>query len=344
MSFPITLSSQKQQFAAPAEQSLLDAAEAAGWLLPHGCRHGGCGICKCHLLAGEVEHIGDSSALTEEDRAAGVILPCTARARSALTLEVPRARRGGLPPVQNLACRISELTELSPEVIRMRVQLPASAKFSWFAGQYINFILPDEQRRSFSIANAPGNGGQELELHIGRSPGGLFTGQVFNTMKVRDTLRLEGPFGDFYLRAGDKPLVLVAGGTGFAPVKAIIEQLIAEGSQRPVWLYRGARHRDGLYLDEFVTQWQQSLQNFSYIPVLSAAGDDDSWTGRRGLIHHAVMADLPDLSGFDVYVCGRPIMVAAARQDFLLQCNLPETAFFSDAFSFASTPNLAASS
>ena len=151
---------------------------------------------------------------------------------------------------------------------------------------------------------------------------------------------MEGPFGDFYLRPGDKPIVLVAGGTGFAPVKAIVEQLIVEGSSRPVYLYRGARKRDGLYLDEFVTQWQQSLQHFSYIPVLSAAGDDDPWAGRRGLIHHAVMADFPDLSAFDVYVCGRPIMVAAARQDFLQQCNLPETAFFSDAFSFA-PPNLA---
>ena len=342
MTFQITLSSQGQQFSAPQDRSLLDAAKDAGWLLPHGCRHGGCGICKCNLLSGEVEHVGDSSALSEEDRAAGLILPCVAQPRSALTLDVPRAQRGGLPPVQNLACRISELTELNDEVVRMRLQLPASAKFSWLAGQYINFILPDEQRRSFSIANAPGYGGQDLELHIGRIPGGLFTGQVFKTMKVRDVLRMEGPFGDFYLRPGDKPIVLVAGGTGFAPVKAIIEQLIVEGSPRPVHLYRGARQRDGLYLDEFVTEWQQSLQHFSYIPVLSAAGEDDPWAGRRGLIHHAVMADFPDLSACEVYVCGRPIMVAAARQDFLQQCNLPETAFFSDAFSFASTPNLAA--
>lgn len=342
MTFQITLSPQGQQFSALPEKPLLDAAQDAGWLLPHGCRNGGCGVCKCRLLKGEVEHVGNSSALTEEDRAAGLILPCVAQPRSALTLDAPKAQRGGLPPAQKLPCRIAELTLLNSVVMRMQLQLPASAKFSWLAGQYINFVLPDEQRRSFSIANAPQPGVQSLELHIGRIPGGQFTGQVFTSMKVRDTLHLEGPFGDFYLRPGEKPVILVVGGTGFAPAKAIIEQFIIENSRRPVYLYRGARSAEGLYMEEIVTQWQQSLQNFSYIPVLSAAGEDDPWTGRRGLIHHAVMADFPDLSACEVYVCGRPAMVAAARQDFLQQCNLPEAAFFSDAFSFASTFNLAA--
>src|SRR5690606_25999875 len=170
--------------------------------------------------------------------------------------------------------------------------------------------------------------GEHLELHIRRIDGGSFTGHVFTTMKLRDILRFEGPLGSFALGEGNAPVVLIAGGTGFAPIKSMVEDLIASGGQRSLTLYWGARSRAGLYMDEVARSWEQTLPGFRYVPVLSDAGAADGWAGRTGLVHHAVMADLPDLSGHEVYACGAPAMIDAARADLIARCGLPSNAFF----------------
>jgi CDP-4-dehydro-6-deoxyglucose reductase, E3 len=215
------------------------------------------------------------------------------------------------------------------------MQLPANDPLRYHAGQYIEFILRDGSRRSYSMANAPHTQGDKpmIELHIRHMPGGKFTDQVFGTMKEKDILRMEGPFGSFFLREdSDKPMVLLASGTGFAPIKAIIEEMEFKGITRPAVLYWGCRSKADLYLDEWALQATQRMPNLRYIPVLSEPKPEDAWTGRTGFVHQAVMADLPDLSGHQVYACGAPIMVESAQKDFIGTCRLPEDEFLADSF------------
>lgn len=214
----------------------------------------------------------------------------------------------------------------------MTLQLPANETLKYRAGQYIEFMLRDGKRRSYSLASPPDQD-QPLSLHIRHMPGGLFTEQVFGTMKERDILRFEGPMGTFFVREdSDKPMVLLASGTGFAPIKAIVEHLRAQDSQRPMTLYWGGRRPQDLYMDALCRQWEAILPNFKYVPVISAALPEDNWNGRTGFVHAAVMADLPDLSGHQVYACGAPIVVESAKRDFVAQCRLPEDEFYADAF------------
>lgn len=175
-----------------------------------------------------------------------------------------------------------------------------------------------------------------MELHVRQVPGGAFTEHVFNGMKERDILRFEGPLGSFGLHEDSQaPIVLLAGGTGFAPIKSIVEHAIHTGLTRPMTLYWGSRNRAGLYMDELARSWEQYLPGFRYVPVLSEAGAADDWHGRTGLVHRAVVEDLPDLSAHEVYACGSPAMIDAARSELTAQCGLPQDAFFADAFTFA---------
>ncbi len=200
------------------------------------------------------------------------------------------------------------------------------------AGQYIEFLLKDGKRRAYSIASAPSLE-RPLELHIRHLPGGLFTDHVFGAMKERDILRFEGPLGTFFLREeSDKPIVLLASGTGFAPVKALVEHLMHLKSTRPVRLYWGGRRPQDLYMDELCQAWTTTLPDFQYVPVISDALPEDNWTGRTGYVHAAVMQDIPDLSGWQVYACGAPVMVDAARSEYVAQCGLPADEFFADSF------------
>lgn len=336
MSFQVTLQPGGQQFAAAPDQTILDAALAAGLLIPHSCRDGACGVCKCKVRSGQTRldrYV--ESALPPAEREAGYTLLCRAHACSDVVAEVQQVSRVGDIPVKKLPCRVSKLERLSEDVMRLELKLPASEDFRFLAGQYIDFLLPDGQRRSFSIANAPQDKGS-LELHVRHIPGGRFTGQVFASMKEKDILRFEGPLGGFHLREDSpRPVILLAGGTGFAPIKSIVEAAIHEGSPRPMTLYWGARHRAGLYLHELAQSWEQRLPGFRYVPVLSEPESADAWTGRTGLVHHALMQDLPDLSGYEVYACGAPVMTEAARQDLSARCGLPEDAYFADAFTFS---------
>ncbi|MBV2263111.1 MAG: CDP-6-deoxy-delta-3,4-glucoseen reductase [Thauera sp.] len=332
MSYRISLQPGNHSFQADDDQTVLEAALAAGLLLPHGCRDGACGACKGRVLEGEVEHAEHASgALSEAERAEGLALFCCARPRGDLVVQARSVTRAGDIQVKKLPCRVQKLERLAEDVMRIELKLPASENFAFRAGQYIDILLADGQRRSFSIANAP-HDARHLELHVRRIDGGRFTGHVFETMIEKEILRFEGPLGSFFLREDStRPIVLVAGGTGFAPIKGIVEHAIRLGLQRPITLYWGARRRDGLYLDALARSWEAALPGLRYVPVLS----DETWAGRGGLVHEAVLEDFADLSAHEVYACGAPALVDAARASFCAGRGLPEDAFFADAFAFA---------
>ena len=336
MSHQITVQPSGRQFVADADESILDAALRQGLTMPYGCKDGACGSCKGKVLTGSVDH-GKAQALTDADKAAGLALFCCARACSDLTLEIRQLGSTSDIPVKTLPSRVEKLERLAPDVMAIHLKLPASERLQFLAGQYIDILLKDGRKRSFSLANAPHDDAL-LQLHVRHVPGGVFTDQVFSTMKVRDILRFNGPHGSFHLREDSpKPAILLAGGTGFAPIKAIVEHAIAESCARPLHIYWGAKARVDLYQHELPQQWAAQHANISYVPVLSEPAAGDQWSGRTGLVHQAVIADFPDLSGHQVYACGAPAMIDAARRDFTSLCRLPEEEFFADAFSFAST-------
>ena len=336
MQFQISTQPGGQRFKADGAQTVLEAALAAGLLFPYGCRDGACGACKAQVLNGSIEPGKTSDgALSNEERAEGFALLCQARPTSDLVLNVRTVGRVGDIAPRKMPCRLTSLDKVASDIMVLRLKLPASEPFKFRAGQYIDFLLADGKRRSFSIANAPHQQG-ELELHVRKVEGGRFTDHVFQTMKPREILRIEGPLGTFFLREdSQRPIILVAGGTGFAPIKGIIEHAIETGLSRPMTLYWGARNREGLYMDTLAQSWAGKLNGFRYVPVLSDAAESDAWTGRTGLVHHAVMQDLPDLSAHEVYACGAPAMIDATRSDFVRQCGLQDDAFFADAFTFS---------
>ncbi len=336
MTHRISLRPGDHHFEAADDQTVLEAALAAGLLLPHSCRDGACGACKGKVLEGVVDQGRHADgALSEAERAEGYALFCCAKPLSDLTVQARTVTRAGDIPVRKLPARVQALRRLADDVMLIDLKLPASENFQFRAGQYIDILLADGQRRSFSIANAPHDGGH-LELHVRRIDGGRFTAHVFEAMKEKEILRFEGPHGSFWLREDSaRPIVMVAGGTGFAPIKGIIEHAIQIGLARPITLYWGARTRGGLYLDALARSWGAALPGFRYLPVLS----DEAWDGRQGLVHQAVVDDFTDLSGYEAYVCGAPAMVDAARESFSTQRGLPADAFFADAFTFAQPTN-----
>jgi CDP-4-dehydro-6-deoxyglucose reductase len=341
MSFQVTLQPSGHSFPAEPDQTILEAAIGAGLMIPYGCRDGACGACKAKVEAGEVGLARYSaSALSEAEQAAGFTLLCRAHAASDVVVSVRNVQRAGDIPIKKLPCRVQRLEKLAPDVMLVDVKLPASEQFRFLAGQYVDFLLAGGKRRSFSIANAP-EGADHLEFHVRLVEGGQFTGHVFHAMKEKDILRFEGPLGSFFLREeSDKPIVLLAGGTGFAPIKALVEHAINAGiGRRPMTLYWGSRDRVGLYLEALAASWETRLPGFKFIPVLSDSPPQGAWVGRAGLVHEAVMVDHPDLSGHEVYACGAPVMIDAARRDFIQRCRLPEDAFFCDSFTFSTDPS-----
>ena len=336
MSYQVTVQPSGRQFVAEADETILDAALRQGLTMPYGCKDGACGACKGHVQSGRVDHgKAQAHALKDDEKAAGMALYCCAKAQSDLIIECRQITSGSQIPVKTLPSRIERLERLAPDVIELHLRLPASERLQFLAGQYIDILLKDGKKRSFSLANAPHDDAL-LQLHIRHVPGGLFTEQVFSTLKVRDILRFNGPHGSFYLREDSaKPMILLAGGTGFAPIKAIVEHAMAENCRRPMVIYWGAKARVDLYQSALPEAWAAQHANIRYVPVLSEPAADDAWTGRTGLVHQAVLADFADLSGHQVYACGSPAMIDAAKRDFMAQ-GLPEEEFFADAFSFAS--------
>ncbi len=337
MGFKITVQPSRHTFQAEAGESILDAALRQGLMLPYGCRDGACGACRGKVLSGSVDFgKAQEYALAPADRDAGFALFCCAKPKENLVIEARELRSSQDIPVKTLPARVEKMTLAAPDVMILELKLPASERLQFLAGQYIDILLKDGRRRAFSLANAP-HDGTRLQLHIRRVSGGQFTNHVFTTMKERELLRINGPHGSFFLREdSDKPMLLIAGGTGFAPIKAIIEHAIAENQQRPMTLYWGGRRREDLYLADLAEGWARTHSHFRFVPVLSEPAQDDRWTGRNGFVHAAAMQDFPDLSSHQVYVCGAPVMVAAARRDFVGQCRLPEEEFIADSFEFSS--------
>lgn len=336
MRYQVTVQPSGRQFVAEADETILDAALRQGLTMPYGCKDGACGACKGHVQSGTVDHgKAQAHALKDDEKAAGMTLYCCAQARSDLSIECRQITAANQIPAKTLPSRIEKLEKLAPDVIELHLRLPASERLQFFAGQYVDILLKDGRKRSFSLANAPHDDAL-LQLHIRHVPGGVFTDQVFSTMKVRDILRFNGPHGSFYLREdSSRPMILVAGGTGFAPIKAIVEHAIAENCQRPMTIYWGARAKADLYQNALPERWAAEQANIRYVPVLSEPAGSDAWSGRTGLVHQAVLGDFPDLSGHQVYACGAPVMIEAAKRDFMAQ-GLPEEEFFADAFSFSS--------
>ena len=336
MPFKVLVQPAGLDFEVARDEAILPAAIRAGVGLPYGCRDGACGSCKSRLVEGRVIHgAHQAKALSADEEAAGWILTCCATPQTDCTVEARTVAGAGEYPQLKMPARVASLTRPAPDVALMRLQLPATVAFKYRAGQYLEFILRDGARRSYSMANAPEQLGAPpvVELHLRHMPGGKFTDHVFAAMKERDILRVEGPFGSFFLREdSDVPIVLLASGTGFAPIKAIIEHMQAAGIERPAILYWGCRTKADLYLHDWALNAAATMPKLRYVPVLSEPQPADDWHGRTGFVHQAVMADLPDLSGHAVYACGAPVMVESAQRDFSLRCGLPQDAFYADSF------------
>ena len=339
MSLTVTLKPAERSFNVERDERILAAAIRQGIGLPYGCRDGACGSCKSRLLEGRVIHgAHQEKALSADEEAAGFILTCCATPQTDCVVEARSVPGAGEFPILKLPSRVLSIDKPTADVAVVKLQLPANQNLQYRAGQYVEFILRDGARRSYSMANAPHQLGTPpaIELHIRHMPGGKFTDHVFGAMKEKDILRMEGPFGSFFLReTSEKPLVLLASGTGFAPIKALIEHMEFKGITRPAVLYWGCRSKADLYLHEWAESAAARLPHLRYVPVLSEPKAEDGWTGRTGFVHQAVMADLPDLSGHQVYACGAPVMVESAQRDFIAQCHLPEDEFFADSFTSA---------
>ncbi|MCV2361792.1 CDP-6-deoxy-delta-3,4-glucoseen reductase [Paucibacter sp. TC2R-5] len=345
MNFQVTVQPSGRVFSVERDETLLSAAIRGGIGLPYGCRDGACGSCKSRLLEGRVIHgAHQAKTLTEAEEAAGFVLTCCATPQTDCTLEARTVPGAGEFPVLKLPSRIASVEKPTADVAVLRLQLPATQNFQFHAGQYVEFILRDGARRSYSMANAPHSMPGFIELHIRHMPGGKFTDHVFSALKEKDILRMEGPFGSFFLREdSDKPIVLLGSGTGFAPLKAIIERIQHLGLTRPTTLYWGCRSKADLYLHDWALQAAASTPGLSYVPVLSEAKAEDGWTGRTGFVHQAVMADLPDLSAYQVYACGAPVMVDSAKAEFVAKCGLPAEEFYADSFTSEADKNQAQS-
>jgi NAD(P)H-flavin reductase/ferredoxin len=316
-------------------ETLLESALREEIAFPFDCRNGGCGVCKCTILYGRVDHgIHQPDALTADEIAAGKALACCAVPRSDVELEyVPVHAAGGLV-VQRHRARVVSLTLLAPDVMQVRLAIQDESPLRFYAGQYVNVLLDDGEKRAFSFATAP-HERDVIELQIRRVPGGRYTTHVFERMQVGEIVEFEGPLGSFFLREdSDKPIIFVAGATGFAPVKSMLEHAFHAGVTRDMVLYWGVRSKKDLYLPDLPVRWAAEHPNFRFVPVLSEPRDEDDWHGRRGLVHQAILEDFPDLSGYQLYACGSVKMVEAAHPAFAASGLAPDDCF-SDAFKLA---------
>jgi CDP-4-dehydro-6-deoxyglucose reductase len=328
--YKIKIQSSGLEFHVKPSQTILEGAIASGITLPYGCQDGACGSCKGKVISGKYflnEY--QSSALTDSDIKAGNTLYCKSMAQEDLVIEpnIPEVYDQYSPKV--VPVKVESLTRLNHDVMQMFLKLPAKETFRFKAGQYIEFIMGDGSRRAFSMANAPLD--SMIELHLRLIEGGKFTSFVFNEMKEKSIHRIEGPIGQFYLRDSEKPIIFIAGGTGFAPIKSIIEDMIANKNKRKIYLYRGVRSEKDFYMNELVNDWIKKLEGLTYIPVVEDGLSEDA---RSGYVHHAVLEDFKNLNDIQVYCCGAPGLVENAFKD-LTKSGLPDDQFFADAFTFA---------
>jgi len=332
----ITIVPTGQSFAADAQENVLAAALRAGLNLPHSCKGGHCSSCRGRVLSGTFAYPGERPAgITRDEADQGFALLCQARALTDLTVEAREMRPAPDVEVKSLPCRIDRLERVAADVMAVFLRLPAVEPLHYRAGQYVDVMLSEGRRRSFSIASAPTDGSL-IELHVRRASSSGFTGQLFDSMRTGTLLRIEGPLGQFWFRTeSPRPAILVGGGTGYAPLRAMLRQLLATGDRRPLTLYWGSRTPGDLYEHVWLTNVAVVRPHFDYRPVLSEADAESSFGAlRTGLVHEAVLQDFPDLSGHDVYASGPPAMVEAIRESFLAH-GLPREQLFFDSFDYA---------
>lgn len=334
--FHIATAPSMRTFTSKPGETVLEAALRQDIRLPYVCRDGACGTCKGTILHGAVDYGAyQEGALSEQEKQAGKALFCCAIPLADLEIEYYEDETLKQVPVKIMQCRVHKMVRVTPDVMVLYLKLPQGKNLQFFAGQYLDILLEDGARRSFSFANAP-NDYEFIQLHIRLIPGGRFTTHVFTQMKEGDELKFEGPLGTFFLREeSDKPIIFVVGATGFAPVKSMLDHAFFTGSKRRMLLYWGVKKRGDMYMADLPERWQREHDNFTFVPVLSEPDPDDNWQGRTGLVHEAILQDFPDLSGFQIYSCGSLQMVQAARPAFMAQ-GLPENACFSDAFTLSS--------
>lgn len=331
MSFTISLSPSEQQFQAEDNENILDAALRQNIHLPYGCRNGQCGACRATLTAGQVVYPNDKPSALDNTPESDCLL-CQAVATSDLQLTVTVLEASEQVEPRILPCRVDQIDHLAHDVVRLYLKLPDNQRLQFLAGQYLDFLLSDGRRRAFSIANAP-HDDERIELHIRHVPGGKFTDYVFSKMEEKAILRIQAPLGGFHLQEqSERPIILMGGGTGFAPLKGMIEHAFYTGLKNPMHLYWGVRSKRDLYLAELPERWAAEQPHFRFTPVLSEP--DADWTGQTGWVHEAVVADYPDLSSFDLYMSGPPPMIHAAQTVFA-EHQLPREQLFSDAFEYA---------
>lgn len=316
-------------------ETILEAGLRAGLALPFDCRSGGCGVCKCSVLQGSVDYgVYQAAALSDEERGAGKVLMCCATALSDLEIECEQVPVRSDIPVRVFQARVEKLERLAADVMCVYLKAVDGEPIRFHAGQYINILFEGHERRAFSFATPPGDN-ELIELHIRLIPGGKFTTHVFNAMRAGDVLACEGPLGSFTLREDStRPIIFVAGSTGFAPVKSMLEYAFQIGLRRPMYFYWGVRSRQDMYMRELAEHWEREHENFKFIPVLEQPMPEDRWNGRTGRVHEAIVQDFPDLAAYEVYACGSVGMVEAAHSA-LLQQGLLRDRCFSDTFSFA---------
>lgn len=335
MTFKIRIQSSGREFEAAENETVLAAALRQGVMLPYSCRNGACGSCKGKLLSGQVDYgTYETKAMSEAERQQGHALFCQAKPLSDLVIEAKEIAAVRDIPIRIMPARVVKMEKLADDVMRLSLKLAEGQRLQFLAGQYIDILLSGNRRRSFSLATSPLSD-ELLQLHIRHVPGGFFTGHVFTKMQEKDLIRFQGPYGMFFLREdSDRPAILVAGGTGFAPIKSILEYAFAKGITRPLHLYWGVRARRDLYLPDLPQTWAREHGNFRFTPVLSEPRPEDQWTGRTGWVHEAVAADYPDLSGHEVYASGPPPMVEALKA-VVKKHGLPEDRLYYDSFEFA---------
>ena len=321
------------EFSIKDDESVLDAAIRQGVHLPYGCRNGKCGKCMGKVVQGEVQYAEEPGTLSSTDKALGMALFCQAHAKTDLVIESRENETAKDIPVVKLPCRLETLEKLNHDVMYLKLKLPEAERMEFLAGQYIDFLLKDGKHRSFSIANAPHND-EHIELHIRHISEGKFTTDVFANMKVKEMFRIEGPHGNFYIREkSKKPIIFMAGGTGFAPLKGMVEHALNIGLERPIHIFWGARAAEDLYMGEVAQKFTKLNPLIRYTPVLSDPKEDDNWAGRTGWVHEAILQDYPDLSAHEVYAAGPPAMVYAA-EDAFKAAGLAKENYISDAFEF----------
>jgi CDP-4-dehydro-6-deoxyglucose reductase, E3 len=335
MSHKVQLTEQNISFEIDDEETILEAALRQDHNLPYGCRNGSCGTCKANIINGSFTYVdGLPEGISEKEHNQGDVLLCQAKATDNLSIKTRMVETSSDIKLRQFPCRVTTCEKLNEDVIRLTLELPKTERFQFLAGQYIDILMKDDKRRSFSLANPP-HEDQVLELHIRYYEGGLFSEYAFKDLKNKALLRIEGPLGQFTLHESDRPIIMIAGGTGFAPVKSLVEHALRINDTRPLHIYWGARTENDLYFDSIAKQWSIDHAHITYNPVLSEIDNINGWAGKTGFVHEAVLQDHNDLSGYDIYACGPPPMVNAVVESFPKQ-GLNKERLFSDSFEFAS--------